>query len=109
MVVMRAPWIAVGVIVAVVSGCSGPPDFQAFCAKAAPCEGKTVAACVEDRRRLWEEQKERGCGAEGAAIVRCEIQHGRCESAGGWSLFMPTDACLGPIKAFEACLDRTRK
>ena len=89
--------------------CTKTPDFEAFCKKAAPCEDKPVSMCVEDRRRLWEEQKQRGCGSEGADMINCEIEHGECESAGGWSLYMPTDRCLPAIKKFEACLDRTRK
>ncbi|MBI4951688.1 MAG: hypothetical protein HY908_06615 [Myxococcales bacterium] len=95
-------------VAAVLSACTAAPDFKGYCAKAAPCEGKSVALCVEQARALHAQQRERGCGSEGAASLACATRHGRCETAGSWSLLMPTDACLGVIQALGDCLDRTR-
>jgi hypothetical protein len=89
-------------------GCPRKPDFDAFCRKAAPCEGKSVAACVETSATLYDEQKQRGCADEGAATIACEIEHGQCESAGGWTLFMPTNACLPQIEKLGDCLGRKK-
>jgi hypothetical protein len=87
---------------------SRPPDFKALCEKVAACEGKSAARCVEDRRHLWEEQKERGCGDEGAALVTCEIKYGRCERGGNLVLYMPTDSCMPELQRFDECLRESR-
>jgi hypothetical protein len=87
---------------------SRPPDFKALCEKVAECEGKSVATCVDQRRELWKEQKERGCGDEGAAVVTCEIKYGRCERADSLVMFMPTDSCMPELERFDDCLRKSR-
>lgn len=100
--------LGVAIAVVVVAACSRPPDFKAYCEKAAPCEDKSVEGCIKTTRHLWHEQKKRGCASEGTEIVECKIKHGSCESANGWSLFMPTDACRKELDALTDCLAKDR-
>jgi hypothetical protein len=95
-------------IVFVVACSSRPPDFKALCEKVAACEGKSVEACVYQRRQLWQEQKERGCGDEGATLVTCEIKYGRCEHGGNLVLYMPTESCRPELEEFDECLRKSR-
>lgn len=102
--------LVVLVLALLLAGCSRAPDFEALCAGVAPCEHMSVETCVAERRRLYEAQRERGCGDEGAAVVACEVEHeGRCESGGGLTLFMPSQSCRPAIDALGACFDRTRQ
>ena len=103
-------WLVVAVGLATgLAACSRAPDLEALCARVGPCETKSVSLCVVERRRLYDAQKERGCGDEGAEVVACEIEHGRCESSGSLTLFMPTDRCLPAIDKLGECFDRTRR
>ena len=103
----RLPLVLLSIAL-VATACSRSPNFEALCAKAAPCEHQPASFCVAALRRLYEAQDARGRGAEGAAVVACKIEHGQCETSGSMSLFMPTDACRPAILELGACFDRTR-
>ncbi|MSQ84467.1 MAG: hypothetical protein EXR77_16565 [Myxococcales bacterium] len=74
--------------------CSGNrPDFVTLCERVAPCENQSVSVCMSHRQELYGEQRARGCGAEGAALVACTILHGACQPGGAtWNpIFMLAD------------------
>ncbi len=109
MLTLRLARLTVFLVALLGTGCSRAPDIEALCAKVAHCEDKPVSACVTERRELYEAQRARGCGDEGAAVVACEIEHGRCETGGDMTLFMPTETCRPLILDLGACFDRTRQ
>ncbi len=109
MLTLRLARLTVSLVALLGAGCSRAPDLEALCAKVARCEDKPVSACVAERRRLYDAQAARGCGTEGSAVVACEIEHGRCETASNMTLFMPSDTCRPAILELGACFDRTRQ
>lgn len=91
---------------ALLTGCKTTPDFRAFCEKAAPCEGEELDECMRRNREMWDQQWERSCGKEGAALISCETRYGKCETKKPFTLFMPTENCRGELDKLSACMRR---